>query len=129
MSFDQLKSGIISDGMLRPIEHEKVYIECPHCCKPALVDTSMMLASDPPQYNYYCEHCDHRGYIRCSDVERRGWSEIPKTDDWVTSFSAPCLVCGEPVPVSMLDSRSKICEKCKKAILKLRKMLEDKDND
>ena len=124
MSFNQLKSST-SDCMLRPFEHEKVYTKCPHCGKPAVVDTSMVLTSYPPQYNYYCEHCDHRGYIRCSEVKRSGWAEIPKNDDWVTSFSAPCLVCGESVSVSMLDNHSKICEKCKKAILKLRKMLEE----
>lgn len=128
MSFNQLKSSI-SDGMLRSFDHEKVYIKCPHCGEAALVDMSMVLTSYPPQYNYYCEHCGHRGYTRCSEVERSGWAEIPKNDDWVTSFSAPCLICGEPVPVSMLDSHSQICEKCKKAILKLRKMLEDADND
>ena len=128
MTYDQLKSGI-SDSMLRPFEHEKVYINCPHCGEAALVDMSRVLASYPPKYNYYCEHCEQRGYVTCSEVECKGWAELPKADDWTTSFSASCLICGESVPVSILDSHSQICEKCKKAILKLRKMLEEKDND
>ena len=40
-----------------------------------------------------------------------------------------CLICGAPIKVSMCDNHIKICDKCKKAVLKLRKMLEDKDND
>ena len=117
----------VNDTMLRSFESEKAFTKCPHCGNYAKVDTSMVLTSNPPQYNYYCEHCGHSGYTKCSDVERGGWLEIPKVSNPETLLAAPCLVCGESVPVSILDNHSKICEKCKKAILKVRKMIEDKE--
>lgn len=37
-----------------------------------------------------------------------------------------CLVCGDHVIVSICGSHAVICDKCKKAILYMRKQLEDK---
>ena len=40
----------------------------------------------------------------------------------------PCLICEERIPVSRWEwegSHAKICEKCKKAVLKLRKMFDE----
>ena len=134
MSFDQLK-GSISDCVLRPFEHEKTYIKCPHCGKAALVDMSMVLTSYPPQYNYYCEHCDIPGFIFCHEVSENqiGIKEVNLRSIEVPESSGmlciDCLICGAPVPSHRHGYEVGICEDCKKAILKLRKMLEDKDND
>lgn len=134
MSFDQLKSSV-SDCVLRPFEHEKTYIKCPHCGKAALVDMSMVLTSYPPQYNYYCEHCDRHGFIFCHEVSENqiGTKEINLRSIEVPESSGmlciDCLICGAPVPSHRHGYEVGICEDCKKAILKLRKMLEDKDND
>lgn len=125
MSFDQLKSSI-SDCMLHPFEREKEYIKCPHCGEAAEVNTSMVLTSYPAQYGYHCEHCDKHGFIFCHDLENlRIKTATIKLENIENALCTPCLICGEPVPVSMLDNHSKICEKCKKAVLKVRKMLEE----
>ena len=126
------KRSIGEDTMLRTTmlttPNKKTYIQCPCCGKEAEVNTEIVLTSNPPQYNYTCKHCGHYSSIYCSELPYKEICEIPQPDIQ-TGICTPCLVCGEPVPVSILDNHSKICEKCKKTILKLRKMLEDKDND
>lgn len=60
-----------------------------------------------------------------------GYIETPterSLDIDTTVAAIPCLICEERVPVSRWEwegSHAKICDKCKKAILKLRKMLEN----
>ena len=41
---------------------------CEHCGKKASVDTSMVLTSYPPQYNYHCPHCGHNSSITFDKV-------------------------------------------------------------
>ena len=65
------------------------------------------------------------GYIEIPTEPRLDSKLIRDT----TVAAIPCLICGESVPVSMWENHSKICDKCKKAILKLRKMTEDEEND
>ena len=114
----------------------KAYCKCSNCGQVAEVDTSAVLMSDPPKYNYHCSHCNNSGYVLCSEVfyDPKAVSISPSISSLkdapieicgVTS----CLICGAHIKVSMCDSHVKICDKCKKAVLKLRKMLEDKDND
>ena len=60
-----------------------------------------------------------------------GCIEIPtehRIDIDTTVAAIPCLICEERIPVSRWEwegSHTKICDKCKKAILKLRKMLDE----
>ena len=110
----------------------KVYCKCSNCGQVAEVDTSAVLMSDPPKYNYHCSHCNNSGYVLCSEVfydpkaaPSNSLKDAPIEICGVTS----CLICGAHIKVSMCDNHIKICDKCKKAVLKLRKMLEDKDND
>ena len=114
----------------------KAYCKCSNCGQVAEVDASVVLTSDPPKYNYHCPHCNNSGYVLCSEVfyDQKAVSISPSISSLkdapieicgVTS----CLICGAHIKVSMCDSHVKICDKCKKAVLKLRKMLEDKDND
>ena len=39
----------------------------------------------------------------------------------ITPRATPCLICGEDVPVMHLHDTPKICDKCKDAVMKLRK--------
>ena len=110
----------------------KAYCKCSNCGQVVEVDTSVVLTSDPPKYNYHCPHCNNSSYVLCSEVfydskvaPISSLKDAPIEMCMVTS----CLICGESVPVSMWENHSKICDKCKKAVLKLRKMLEDEEND
>ena len=134
MSFDPSKTINIEDCVLRPFEHEKAYIKCPHCGEAAEVNTSMVLTSYPAQYGYHCKHCDRHGYIYCHELPEKQLVtkelnlqsiEIPESSG---ALCIPCLICGESVVPSYRSGYEVgICEDCKKAILKLRKMLEDRE--
>ena len=104
------------------------YCICKKCGEIVPVDTSMALLSDPPKYNYHCPHCNNSGYAYSNEL----FSYVITTDAQYGSNqtvpiieTAPCLICGEPVPVSMWENHAKICNKCKRAILKLRKMFDE----
>lgn len=125
MSFDSLKTGSIVDCVLRPFEFEKTYIKCPHCGEAAEVNTSIVLTSYPAQYGYHCKHCGKHGYIFCHELFERQIKKIPEKTITLEDLSTSCLVCGEPVPATKLTYEAAICEKCKKAILKVRKMLDE----
>jgi hypothetical protein len=126
MSFDPSKTINIEDCAFRPFDHEKEYIKCPYCGEAAEVNTSMVLTSYPAQYSYHCDHCDKHGFIFCHDLENlRIKTATIKLENIENALCTPCLICSESVPVSMLDNHSKICEKCKKAVLKVRKMFEE----
>ena len=106
------------------------YCICKKCGEIVPVDTSMALLSDPPKYNYHCPHCNNSGYAYSNEL----FSYVITTDAQYGSNptvpiieTAPCLICGEPVPVSMWENHAKICDKCKKAILKVRKMFEEEN--
>ena len=43
----------------------KKEVKCKYCGSNAIVDTSVVLTSDPPQYNVDCPNCG-RVYIPCS---------------------------------------------------------------
>ena len=110
----------------------KVYCKCSNCEQVAEVDTSAVLTSDPPKYNYHCPHCNNSGYVLCSEVfyDQKAAPGSPlKVAPIEMCMVTSCLICGESVPVSMWENHLKICDKCKKAILKLRKMMEDEEND
>ena len=107
------------------------YCICKKCGEIVPVDTSMALLSDPPKYNYHCPHCNNSGYAYSNEL----FSYIITTDAQLggiqteaANFTVPCLICGEPVPVSRWEwegTHAKICDKCKRAILKLRKMFDE----
>ena len=118
---------LATHSMLINTDLTKGYCKCKKCGHKAEVDTSMVLTSNPPKYDYYCPHCGEHGYVYCSEAyyETKSFDSLETLPDLSNQLATPCLICGDPVPVSILDNHSKICEKCKKAILKLRKMLEE----
>ena len=118
---------LATHSMLINTDLTKGYCKCKKCGHKAEVDTSICLTSNPPKYNYYCPHCGEHGYVYCSEAyyETKSFDSLEILPDLSDQLATPCLICGGPVPVSILDNHSKICEKCKKAILKVRKMLEE----
>lgn len=118
---------LATHSMLVNTDLAKGYCRCKKCGHKAEVDTSICLTSNPPKYNYYCPHCGEHGYVYCSEAyyETKSFDSLETLPDISDQLATSCLICGEPVLVSMLDNHSKICEKCKKAILKLRRMLEE----
>lgn len=57
----------------------KRFCYCPKCGHLAVVDASIILTSYPPQYSYYCEHCNETGFVFCSDTEPR---DIDVIHEW-----------------------------------------------
>ena len=104
------------------------FCKCGSCGKMAEVDTSMVLTSYPPQYNYYCKHCGTHGYTWCDDVVYSESGAEIDTDNQVVLTT--CLICGETtsIPAKPDYNKNVVCDKCKKAVLKIRAM-EDQIND
>lgn len=104
------------------------FCKCGKCGKMAEVDTSIVLTSYPPQYNYYCKHCGTHGYTFCDNVVRLESDTKIDLDNQV--ILTTCLICGETVAIPAMPKYDKtvICDKCKKAVLKIRAM-EDQIND
>ena len=87
----------------------------------------VILTSDPLQYSYYCPCCGSHGSIPCSYVDQ--YQFYKKVWDAAESAKAHCIICDEEISAVNKINGPYICENCKKAILKLRRMLEDEDND
>ena len=100
----------------------KAFCRCGKCGKMAEVDTSRVLTSYPPQYNYYCKHCGTHGYTYCDNVVHREDGVEVDTDNQVVLTT--CLICGETVAIPAEPNYDKIviCDKCKQAVLKMRAM-------
>lgn len=113
------------------VDHiERVSFPCPKCGKAAEADISTILTSDPLQYSYYCPYCGSHGSIPCSYVDQ--YQFYKKVWDAVEDAATPqahCIICDEEISSGNKINSPYICENCKKAILKLRRMLENEDND
>ena len=120
-----IKQSITTGGHI-----ERVSFPCPKCGKAAEADITVVLTSDPPQYSYYCPYCGAHGSISCSYVDRYQFNKkVWDVIEDVTVHQAHCIICGEETSFADKINSPYICENCKKAILKLRKLLEDEDND
>ena len=70
----------------------KVHMPCPKCGEAAEVDTSIVLTSIPPQYNWYCPHCGAHSSIQCDEVQ------VIDPKIWATKrarFARHCEICGD----------------------------------
>ena len=129
--------------MYKPVQP----IRCPKCGTTVNVNTSMILTSNPPCYEWTCPNCGEKGYTKQGDIitfenqnGRATSGYIRKVDEpdlgvgvtttnatdgsntinAVPSICSPmteCEICGEEFK---FDSRSYICPKCREAIVKLR---------
>ena len=126
--------------MYKPI----VPIRCPKCGTTVNVNTSMILTSNPPCYEWTCPNCGEKGYTKQGDIitfenqnGRATSGYIRKVDEpdlgvGVTTtniddlatidttpaiYSTKCIICSEEFK---FDGEHRICPKCREAIVKLR---------
>ncbi len=129
-------------------------IRCPKCGTTVNVNTSMILTSNPPCYEWTCPNCGEKGYTKQSDIitfenqtKRATLPYIQKVgeadpsagvtttnaDDITTidvtptiySTNTRCIICGEEFG---FDGEHRICPKCREAIIKLRGTAESTAN-
>lgn len=129
--------------MYKPV----VPIRCPKCGTTVNVNTSMILTSNPPCYEWTCPNCGEKGntkqgdtitfenqigpvtsgYIQKIDEADPGVGRVTTTNaDGITTINATpaiyststkCIICGEEFK---FDGEHRICPKCRDAVVKLR---------
>ena len=129
-----LKTGCIQLKTFTNEELHKIYCKCKKCGEIVTAYTSKALTSDPPKYSYYCPFCDNNDFVYYNELfsdkkSAQLYSDTTRiTGDNDTVGVVYCLICEECIPVSRWEwegDHTAICEKCKKAILKLRKMFDE----
>lgn len=129
--------------MYKPIEP----IRCPKCGTTVNVNTSMILTSNPPCYEWTCPNCGEKGYTKQGDIitfenQIGGGTSgyIQKVDEpdpgvgvtttnaeGITTINATpaiystntkCIICDEEFHY---DGEHRICPKCREAVVKVRK--------
>ena len=124
-------------------------IRCPKCGTIVNVNTSMILTSNPPCYEWTCPNCGEKGYTKQGDIITFENQSIPATSGYiqnvdepdpgvgvtttnatgdgyntinaVPSICSPMTECEICGEEFKFDSRSYICPKCREAVVKLRK--------
>lgn len=128
--------------MYKPVQP----IRCPKCGTTVNVNTSMILTSNPPCYEWTCPNCGEKGYTKQGDIitfenqnGRATSGYIRKVDEpdlgvgvtttnaddittiditpAIYSTNTKCIICGEEFG---FDGEHRICPKCREAIVKLR---------
>lgn len=128
--------------MYKPI----VPIRCPKCGTTVNVNTSMILTSNPPCYEWTCPNCGEKGYTKQGDIVtfenqngRATSGYIRKVDEpdlgvgvtttnaedietidirpAIYSTNTKCIICNEEFG---FDGEHRICPKCREAIVKFR---------
>ena len=138
--------------MYKPI----VPIRCPKCGTTVNVNTSMILTSNPPCYEWTCPNCGEKGYTKQGDIitfenqnGRATSGYIQKIDEAdpgvgvtttnatgdgyntinaVPSICSPMTECEICGEEFKFDSKSYICPKCREAVVKLRKTADSTAN-
>ena len=138
--------------MYKPVQP----IRCPKCGTTVNVNTSMILTSNPPCYEWTCPNCGEKGYTKQGDIITFENQTIPATSGYIQKVDEPDLGVGvtttnatgdgyntiNAVPSIYspmteceicgeefkFDSRSYICPKCREAIVKLRKTADSTAN-
>ena len=131
-------------------------IRCPKCGAIVNVNTSMILTSNPPCYEWTCPNCGEKGYTKQGDIitfenqtKRATLPYIQKvsepdpgvgvtttnatgdgynTINAVPSIYSPMTECEICGEEFKFDSRSYICPKCREAVVKLRKTADSTAN-
>ena len=128
--------------MYKPVQP----IRCPKCGTTVNANTSMILTSNPPCYEWTCPNCGEKGYTKQGDIitfeNQIGHATsgyIRKVDEpdpgvgvtttnandletidirpAIYSTNTKCTICGEEFG---FDGEHRICPKCREAIVKLR---------
>lgn len=131
-------------------------IRCPKCGAIVNVNTSMILTSNPPCYEWTCPNCGEKGYTKQGDIitfenqtKRATLPYIQKvgepdpgvgvtitnaTGDSYNTINAVPSICSPMTECEIcgeefkFDSRSYICPKCRDAVVKLRKTADSTAN-
>ena len=131
-------------------------IRCPKCGAIVNVNTSMILTSNPPCYEWTCPNCGEKGCTKQGDIitfenqnGRATSGYIRKVDEpdlgvgvtttnatgdgyntinAVPSICSPMTECEICGEEFKFDSRSYICPKCREAVVKLRKTADSTAN-
>lgn len=123
--YEGIKSIIHSDFLDKPAVTTINYsqrtgtMECPKCGELAEVDTSKVLTSIPPQYEWHCPHCLAYGSVRCDDqklLDPTIWDRLS------ASCATHCEICGDGILIYG-DEKPLVCEYCKEAVIAMRKAL------
>lgn len=133
--------------MYKPVEP----IRCPKCGTIVNVNTSMILTSNPPCYEWTCPNCGEKGYTKQSDVitfenqtKRATLPYIQKIDEAdpgvgvtitnadentridvippISATNTKCIICDEEFK---FDGEHRICPECREAVMKVRKHIYD----
>ena len=136
--------------MYKPVQP----IRCPKCGTTVNVNTSMILTSNPPCYEWTCPNCGEKGNTKQGDVitfenqikratlpyiQKVGEPDpgvgvtITNADDntkidvipAIYSTNTKCTICGEEFK---FDGEHRICPKCREAIIKLRETADSTAN-
>ena len=136
--------------MYKPVQP----IRCPKCGTTVNVNTSMILTSNPPCYEWTCPNCGKKGYTKQGDIitfenqiGRATSGDIQKLGELnpdvditatnandletidirpaIYSTNTKCIICGEEFG---FDGEHRICPKCREAIVKLRKTTDSTAN-
>ena len=123
-------------------------IRCPKCGAIVNVNTSMILTSNPPCYEWTCPNCGEKGNTKQGDIitleNQIGRATLPyiqkvdepdpgigvtttnATGDGYNTINAVPSICSPMTECEIcgeefkFDSRSYICPKCREAVVKLR---------
>lgn len=116
-------------------EQPEEHVICPNCGAVANLDPEI-LTSLPPKRRIRCPNCGYIGSEFCHNLQifydaqnkPRAFGGIIKSE--TLNGYTNCIICGDLVAFNMTaqEPSAHVCDNCKKAILKLRKMLEE-DND
>lgn len=87
-------------------------IRCPKCGTTVNVNTSMILTSNPPCYEWTCPNCGEKGYTKQSDIKTINATAA------IYSTNTKCIICDEEFK---FDGEHRICPKCREAVMKARK--------
>ena len=136
--------------MYKPVQP----IRCPKCGTTVNVNTSMILTSNPPCYEWTCPNCGEKGYTKQGDIITFENQTIPATSGYIQKIGEPdpgvgvtttnaegittiditppipatntkCIICGEEFG---FDGEHRICPKCREAIIKLRETADSTAN-
>ena len=138
--------------MYKPVQP----IRCPKCGTTVNVNTSMILTSNPPCYEWTCPNCGEKGYTKQGDIitfenqtKRATLPYIQKvgeadpgvgvtttnaTGDGYNTINAVPSICSPMTECEIcgeefkFDSKSYICPKCREAVVKLRKTADSTAN-
>ena len=136
--------------MYKPVQP----IRCPKCGTTVNVNTSMILTSNPPCYEWTCPNCGKKGNTKQGDIITFENQTIPATSGYIQKVDEPdlgvgvtttnaedietidirpaiystntkCIICNEEFG---FDGEHRICPKCREAIVKLRETTDSTAN-